>query len=62
MIDWMLTGSTGRWMSVLSAWVLHRNTTHFALALFARVATKVPPVTLVMDEATLAVSVEILRT
>ncbi len=49
-------------MSVLSAWVLHRNTMHFALALFAGVATKVPPVTLVMDEVTLAVSVEILRT
>ena len=39
-----------------------RNMTCFAVALFAGVAAKVPPVTPVMDEATLAVSDEILRT
>jgi hypothetical protein len=65
MIEWMLTGSTGRWMSVLSAWALYRNTTRFAVgfavALFAGVAAEVPPVTPVMDEAMLAVSVETLR-
>jgi hypothetical protein len=62
MIDWMLTGSTRQWMSVLSAWVSYRNTTHFAGALFAVVAAEVPPVTPVMDEAMLAVFVETLRT
>jgi hypothetical protein len=62
MIDWMLTGSTGWWMSLLSDWELYRNTAHFAVALFAGVAAKVPLVTPAMDEAMLAVSVEILRT
>ncbi len=62
MIDWMLTGSMGWWMSVLSAWGLYRTMTHFAVALFAGVAAEVPPVTPVIDEARLAVSVETLRT
>jgi hypothetical protein len=62
MIDWMLTKSTGQWMSILSAWVSYRNRTHFAVAIFARVAAEVLPVTPVMDEGMLAVSVKILRT
>ncbi len=62
MIDWMLTGSKGQWMSVLSAWLSYRNTMCFVVALFAAIAAKVPPVTPVMDEAILAVSNKILRT
>jgi hypothetical protein len=56
----MLTGSTGQWMSLLSAWALYRNTMRFAVALFAGVAAEVPPVTPAIDEGTLAVSDEML--
>jgi hypothetical protein len=49
-------------MSVLSAWASYRNMMCFTVALFAEVAAKVPPITPVMDEAMLVVSVETLRT
>ncbi len=49
----------------MSAWASYRSTTCFAVgftvALLAGVAAKVPPVTPVMDEATLAVSIKTLR-